>query len=178
MKQHSFRHGGRGCRLRRWMQQRRHGHPQRLNWAWVPNSNCGPNPTWVFIVSCVTFWIWVFLQPTIMSPGLSGFRIWDPGGLSHFQKIIVCTIGSFGVVLKEDSNYYVKRSMEYSMNEPNSMCHCGYYHKLFVLSVHGSGRVCNGHSGLRLGQVISLVWTMHHRVFWMCCDTIVFDSLD
>ena len=176
IKRYSFEHGGRG-RLQWWVQRRRHGHPQRLSLVWVPNSDFGPNSTCVFIAGCVFFWIWAFLQPTIMSSGLLGFRIWDPGGLSHFQKIIVCTIGSFGVVLKEDSNYYVKRSMECSMNGPNSMCHCGYYHKLFVLSVHGSGRVCNGHSGLRLGQV-PLVWTMHHRVFWMCCDTIVFDSLD
>ena len=41
---------------------------------------------------------------TLMCPGLSGFRIWEPGGLSHMKEIIDQNSGSSGVVLKEDSS--------------------------------------------------------------------------
>ena len=43
-------------------------------------------------------------QLTLMCPGLSGFRIWEPGGLSHLKEIIDQNSGSSGVVLKEDSS--------------------------------------------------------------------------
>ena len=43
-------------------------------------------------------------QLTLMCLGLSGFRIWELGGLSHLKEIIDQISGSSGVVLKEDSS--------------------------------------------------------------------------
>ena len=105
-------------------------------------------------------------QLILMCPGLSGFRIWEPGGLSHLKEITDQNSGSSGVVLKEDSSLLAMLQILLKILVEWTMRHLPLWvlpH--IILSIDDSWWVFSGHSDSIL-EPIFYIWKLSMYVSW------------